>query len=107
MLDEIKYGYEEHEVMFEGHKYLISTKGGSFYGYADVKDGVCTKFEMDHLIMHNSYQREGNSVWVPFNEDMFPELNETDVIEIKDKLDGLMASYLENKVLKEILEEAA
>lgn len=107
MLDEIKYGYEEYEVMFENHKYLISTKGGSFYGYADVEDGLCTNFELDHLIMHNSYQRENNDVWVPFNEDMFPELNEVNVIEIKDKLDKLMADYLENRVLKEIIEEAA
>lgn len=107
MLDEIKYGYEEYEVMFEGHKYLISTKGGSFYGYADVKDNVCTKFELDHLIMHNSYQREDNGVWVPFNETMFPALNEIDVIETKGKLDNIMASYLENSVLKEIIEEAA
>lgn len=107
MLDEIKYGYEEYELILDGNKYLISTKGGSFYGYADVKDGVCAKFELDHLIMHNSYQRESNGVWVSFNENFFPELNEVDVIEICDKLDNQMAYYLENKVLKEIIEEAA
>ena len=67
-LDEMKFGTTTFENKVEENTYLLKAKHGRLFGYADIKDGVCVKWETYGLQFNWEISVLRNGVYSPLNK---------------------------------------
>lgn len=87
-LDEIKFGEKEFYTEYNGQHYIVTSKGGSFFGRAFMIDNICIRFEIVYSKGEFTYEVIENGDRV--------ELISYDESELIKVLDNRMWQYLEN-----------
>lgn len=103
-LDEIKFGEMEFHTEYNGKNYIISTKGGAFFGMATVKNGTCTNWETVYSKADFTYLVEDEDEYIPYEAADALDINFAFITNV---LDNRMWQYLNAEVVEKKVQKVA